>query len=174
MKEDLVELGFCRSAHGLKGGFTFKLFNSDNSVLKNGSLVVLRGIESSSIATAGEEFIIEKIAFGNKVIVYLKGITDRNGVDDVLPFQIFFPRAQFPEDDDGLYLVDLIGVSVFEHGSDKEVGVIDSIYDNGMQDILVIKKLDNQKLELPFVDEFFPIVDVENNRLEIILPIEIE
>lgn len=173
MKEDLVELGFCRAAHGLKGGFTFKLFNREDSVLKTGSKITLKGLENSNINSTGSEYEIDKISFGNKVIVYLKGISDRNSVDNMMPFGIYFPRENFPEDD-AIYLVDLVGLKVYEHETDKEVGVLHALSDNGIQDILVIKKLSGEKLELPFVDNFFPVVDIENERIEVILPIEVK
>lgn len=171
-KNNLVELGFCRSAHGIKGGFTFTLFNMEESVLEVGKELTLKGIEGSSLQD-DKQLRIEKISFGNKVIVYLEGVSDRNSVDEMIPFKIFIDRSEFPEDDDTVYLVDLIGLSVYEHGTDRKVGVIKNTYDNGAQDVMVILRESGRKLEIPFVDHFFPVVDLEQGRIEVIVPVEI-
>ena len=54
----------------------------------------------------------------------------------------------------------------------KRVGVIESSYDNGAQDILVIVTKNGDELELPLVDEFFPEIDLKAKKV-IVRPPEI-
>lgn len=177
-----ILLGHCRKAHGLKGGFTFSLFNEENSVLENGSIITLLPEKSSStLPQEGKTFTIKSIEFGNKVICYLEGICDRNQVDQLIPFKIYFDRNQFPaidEDSDGYYMVDLIGLSVIDHKTKKPVGKILNSYDNGAQTIFVISLSIDSKLgsriELPFIDDFFPVVNMDELQIEINLPTIIE
>ena len=164
-KDELIELGSCNRPFGIKGGFHFFLHNPTESILENDSIITLKPKDSSSsLSPEGEEFKIKSISFGNKTMCYLDGITDRNIVEAMIPFQIFYPRAKFPETEEGeFYLNDLIGVDVF-NTNEKKVGVIHSTYDNGAQTVLRIKTK-TEIFDLPFIDNFFPEVDIENNKI---------
>lgn len=169
-EKKFVELGVCKSPHGVKGGFTFFLHNPEDSILKKGIEVLLFPLDrSSAIPKEGKTFKIAQISFGNKVIVYLEGITDRNDVEAMIPFSVQYPREAFPEVEDGeYYLVDLIGSLVFNHKNGEKVGMVDSFYENGLQLIAVIRG--EETYELPFIDAFFPVVDVTNKRIEMNVP----
>lgn len=170
-RDNLVILGVCNKPHGIKGGFSFLLENSQDSVLKNGMRIYLfPKSASSSIAKEGEEFIIDKISFGNKTIAYLKDISDRNIVEGMLPFEIKLPRDEFPETaDDEFYVSDLIGMEVLEVGTDEEVGKVSKYYDNGAQLILVIQAK-GERIEVPFVERFVPEVDIEQKKIWVVIP----
>ncbi len=165
-----IELGVCKIPHGVKGGFSFYLHNPEESILEKGSEVLLIPLDKkSSIPREGRLHQISQISFGNKVIVYLDGISDRNIVEGMIPFSIQVPRDEFPEANDGeYYLVDLIGLHVFSHSTKKDIGVLDSFYENGYQLIAVVRG--EESYELPFIDTFFPVVDLENKRIEMNVP----
>ena len=162
---ELVELGVATRPHGIKGGFIFKLINSQDSILRKGTRISINPLsESSDIPKEGKEVLIETIHFGNKTICYLKGIKDRNIVEAMLPFSIHLPRSEFPTLDSGeWYLDDLIGLKVFNLDG-YEIGTVESFYDNGAQSVLCLK-IESKKLELPFIDAFFPFVDIEKNKI---------
>jgi 16S rRNA processing protein RimM len=169
-KSKLIELGVSNRPHGIKGGFLFKLKNQDSSILKDGfEIFIYPDNEKSSISSDGEKVIIEKIHFGNKTICYLKGVRDRNLVEEMLPFKIFVNRSDFPEPEkDEWYLEDLKGLDVFDIDGYK-IGKVKNFFDNGAQTVLQIK-LENEVVELPFVEVFFPYVDLEKNKITMILP----
>jgi 16S rRNA processing protein RimM len=169
--DSLVILGVCNKPHGIRGGFSFLLENSQDSVLSKGMRVYLfPKTPASSIDKDGEEFIIEKINFGNKTIAYLKGISDRNIVEAMLPFEIKLPREEFPEtQDDEYYISDLIGLEVYEHGSNELIGKVSKYYDNSVQTILTIRGK-NGSFDIPFVENFVPEVDLEDGKIWVVVP----
>lgn len=170
---NMVELGFCKSPHGIKGEFSFSLYNKDSSVLKKKTQVLLvPHTKSSSIKPEGEYFEISQIKFGNKVIARLTGIEDRNQVEAMIPFSIHLSRDKFPALDEGeFYYFDLIGFQVV--GDDgKELGSVDNFYENNDQLILVLK-INNEIIELPYVDHFFPAKDLAKKILVVNLPEEL-
>lgn len=173
-KDDLIELGSCNRPFGIKGGFHFFLHNPQESILENNSIITLIPKDSSSnIDKEGADFKIKSIQFGNKTMCYLEGITDRNIVEAMIPFYIHYPRSKFPEvDENEFYLNDLIGVEVFNTAG-KKVGEVHSSYDNGAQTVLRIQTK-SEIFDLPFVDAFFPEVDVPNNRIVMNQPEMIE
>lgn len=169
-QNELIELGLSARPHGIKGGILFNLYNRGESVLKNGSKITLFPKSSASIvASEGEIFIISSIHFGNKVICYLEGIKDRNIVEKMLPFSICYPRSDFPElEKDEWYIADLVGLSVFNQDG-YQIGKVEGHFDNGAQFVLKIK-LQDRIIELPFVDAFFPYVDIEKNKIVMVEP----
>jgi 16S rRNA processing protein RimM len=168
--ENLVELGVSNKPHGIKGGFLFKLHNTDDSILAKGVEVYLFPFNSgSSIPSEGKPYKVESIHFGNKTICYLKGVKDRNIVEEMLPFLIMFPRDQFPDlETDEWYVQDLIGLTIFDQDG-YEIGKVDSYYENGAQVVLKMK-VRGKNLELPFVESFFPYLDIEKNKIVLIEP----
>ena len=173
MDDKLIDFGTCKKAHGIKGGFSFALHNVEDSVLEKGTQVILFPLDkSSSIDPSGLKTTIKSISFGNKVTVYLEGITDRNIVEEMIPFSISIDRNLFPNlSEDEFYIEDLVGLDVFDHSSGNKIGKVSAYYDNGAQTILVITG--NKKIELPLIDNFFPVIDIEQGRIEMNLPQEV-
>ena len=172
-KKKFIELGYCRKPHGIKGGLSLALYNSDESHLAKGVKVTLFGADShSKLKPEGEIFTIERIDFGNKVICYLKEIKDRNHLEALLPFSIKMDRKDFkpPKHENEFYLEDLNGLKVIDMATQKECGIIESFYENGAQIVLTIKKLDHSILELPLVDNFFPEVDLSQGFILVNIP----
>lgn len=170
-KEDLIKLGFCAHPHGIKGEAEFRLINTEDSVLEDGLTVYLYPTnEKSQLSHYGEEWKISKIRFGNKVIANLEGIKDRTHLETIIPFEIFVPRDAFPEPEEGeVYLADLVGMQVNDPEG-KIVGRLESFDDNGFQYLLNIRLDVGGILTLPYVDAFFPAIDLEEKIITMIPP----
>lgn len=171
-KEDLINLGFVANPHGIKGEAELRLLNTVDSVLEDGMTVFLfPSSAKSKISATGEKWLIQKIRFGNKVICQFEGIKDRTHLESLLPFEIFLEREAFPETDDGeVYLVDLVGMNVVSEDGQK-LGVLESFSDNGMQYLFNVRlEPIGELLTLPYVDTFFPEIDVEKKQITMILP----
>jgi 16S rRNA processing protein RimM len=169
-KNKLIELGQCRKPHGVKGAFSFHLINQKDSTLSKGSRIMAFPLDkSSSVNSSGEEFIIDSISFGNKTIVTLKSIENRNQVEAMIPFSILIQRKDLPElEEDNYYLSDLIGLKVI---SDKgeAIGEVFEIGSNGVQDILRIKAK-GQNIEVLLIEQFVKSIDWEEQKITIIVP----
>lgn len=171
-KDNLIKLGFVANPHGIKGEAELRLFNNDDSVLEDGTMVFLfPSSPKSKISKVGEEWKINKIRFGNKVICQFDGIKDRTHLESLLPFEIYMDREAFPEtDEDEIYLVDLIDMDVVNEEGEV-IGKLESFSDNGMQYLLDLRVGPNgEKITLPYVDAFFPKIDMEKKQITVILP----
>ncbi|MFT6069376.1 MAG: 16S rRNA processing protein RimM [Bacteriovoracaceae bacterium] len=168
-EEEYIELGRCSKPHGIKGAFAFHLYNTEDSVLKKGSKVYLIPKDGSKLPVEGQEFQISQISFGNKVITFLKEVTDRNKVEEMLPFDIYFKRSDLPEvGEDEFYLDDLIGLSILDAKTGEKVGKISSFYDNSAQIILEIRG--EQNIEIPMIDNFVVETNIEEGFMKINVP----
>ncbi|MFX3675795.1 MAG: ribosome maturation factor RimM [bacterium] len=165
--QPIVELGSCSQPHGIKGAFSFRLINTKDSSLDLDSKIILfPSSPKSNIPVAGQQFEIEKISFGHKVMAYLKGITDRSVVEAMLPFTIHILKSDLPElDEDEVYLDDLIGCKAIHIETGKELGRIIGLEDNGVQAILVIRG--SEAMDIPFVDAFVGEIDLEAQTVQI-------
>lgn len=168
--ENFIELGICDKAHGIKGGFSFKLYNLEDSSLAPGkSIRLFPKNNQSTLSSSGEDFEIEKIQFGNKVIVYLKGISDRNIVEDIIPFTININEAELVDlGEDEFFLKDLKDFEITVDGSDLP-GFVKDFYDNPAHMILVVEH-NGESYDIPYVDQFIIEKDIPNKKFTIRLP----
>jgi len=166
----LIELGTCKKPHGVKGAFSFYLINQRDSSLKKGSQITLIPMdESSSIKSDGDVFEIESIGFGNKTIVTLKGIDNRNLVESMIPFSIHIDRNELPDlDEDNYYINDLIGLKVYNE-SNEYIGEVLDINSNGVQDILQIKS-DEIVMDILLIDHFVKEIIWAEEKIIVVVP----
>lgn len=166
-KEDLVELGFCRKPHGVKGAFAFNLHNPKESILKKGHKIWLTPLSKDSvISQQGQSATIKSISFGNKVICFLEEVPDRNTVESWIPFDISIERSAFPKEEEGeIFLNDLMDCEVFNN-EDQLLGVVSGIGSNGVQDIIQVKGKEGL-FEVLLVDAFIIDIDIENKKIVI-------
>lgn len=172
-KEELIMIASASHPHGIKGEVELRLLNDnpEESILEDGIKVYLYPFnEKSKISSYGEEWVINKIRIGNKVIAQLEGIKDRTHLETILPFEIYLHRDDFPKaDDDEVYLVDLVDMKVVSP-DDEELGVLESFSDNGMQYLFNVRMKSGEIVTLPYVDAFFPEIDTDNKKIVMILP----
>jgi 16S rRNA processing protein RimM len=164
--EGYLHFGTSRKPHGIKGGFELFLLNTEESQLEKGSKVLLIPESSaSSLASDGQEFEIEKIVFGHKVMLNLVGVNDRNEAERMLPFQLWYPRSELePLEEGEYYLTDLHGLNVQDENS-LVYGSVESFYFNGAHDVAVIKLLSGGLMDIPFIEPFLLEIDQDQSLI---------
>lgn len=173
-KDQLIKLGFVANPHGIKGEAELRLINPDpnESVLDDEMKVWLYPSSAKSkISKDGEQWTIQKLRFGNKVICQFEGVKDRTHLESLIPFEIYLEREAFPEtEDDEFYLVDLVDMDVVNEEG-VVIGKLESFDDNGMQYLFNIRTgPTGELLTLPYVDAFFPKIDLEKKQITMIMP----
>lgn len=170
-KPKMITLATVSQPHGIRGEAELRLLNAEDSILEEGMTVYLYpSSEKSQVSPGGEEWVISKIRFGNKVICYFEGIKDRTHLETLLPFEVRLPREAFPEtDEDEVYLVDLIDMDVF-NPEGVHLGKLENFSDNGMQYLFNVRLDDGSVVTLPYVEAFFPSIDVEDKKIIMVLP----
>lgn len=172
-KEELIKLGYVAHPHGIKGEAELCLLNSnyEESILDDEmKLWLFPSSAKSKINPSGEEWRIKKIRFGNKVICQFEGIKDRTHLESLIPFEFYLDRESFPEPEENeVYLVDLIDMDVVSEEGEL-LGKLESFSDNGMQYLFDVRLSSGEKMTLPYVDTFFPEIDMENKKITMIMP----
>lgn len=171
-RKDLIKLAGVTRPHGIKGEAELNLLNNiEDSILDEEMQVwLIPTSPKSKLKADGEEWTIQKLRFGNKAICLFAGIKDRTHLETLLPFDLYLSRDQFPEPEgDEVYLVDLIEMPVYSPEGEK-LGKLESFSDNGQQYLFDVRLESGERITLPYVDAFFPEIDMENKKIVMILP----
>lgn len=163
--KDYISIGKIINFFGIKG--EAKIGYTSENQIKSAKKVFLMDDESK------RELTIKSVRFHkNFAIVKFEEVDNINDLIEYKGQRIFISKAKALEKlDENEYLIqDLTGCSVFSEQNEK-IGEVVNIATNSSQDLLNIKNLLGQTFLVPFVDEFFPVVDIKNKKI-IIKPIE--
>jgi len=174
--DKFVKIGHCSRVHGIQGGFSVTLYSDKESILDKGMKVkLIPSSQKSSLNPNGEQHLVRSLSKGNKGILFLTKIADRNQAESIIPFEIYISRDDFPETlNDEFYLSDILGWEVISHGDSAHIGSLESYYDNGAQLILVVHDESGQHIEIIYVKEFVPEIDFNKKQIRVNLPEWIE
>jgi 16S rRNA processing protein RimM len=157
--KDLIEIGKIGRPHGLKGAVKVSSYLESDEVvcrLKEIFIKMERGVEA---------FRLKKAKLNPKgFLLELVGIDDANAAEKLAGHEILM-RAEdldvLPEGE--YYWKDLIGLAV-QDGSGKVLGVIESIFPTGSNDVLVCRGGEREIL-LPAIAEVIRDVNIEKGRV---------
>ena len=168
--ENYIEIGSAFKPHGLKGEVRVKLHSQTSSSLKKHQQVLLKPLSSASrLCATGEFWKIALIKKTKMTILKIAELDCINQLEPMLPFSINLKEDELAELKSGeYYLKDLIGLKVIDSSSFKELGVIESFRDGpGGINLIITGGVD---LELPFRDQFFPKIDLEEKIITCNIP----
>lgn len=150
---DLVLLGTCGGAHGIRGEVRVRSFTAEPEEI--GAYGPLRDAD-------GRVFTVQSARQQkNVVVVRFREITDRNAAERLNGVELFVPREALPDEgEDEFYLSDLVGL-VARLTTGEVVGEIVGFHDFGAGDILEIAPEAGASLMIPFTQAAVPEVDVE-------------
>ncbi|MDG2348329.1 MAG: ribosome maturation factor RimM [Gammaproteobacteria bacterium] len=77
---------------------------------------------------------------------------------------IYIEKSMLPVLKQGYYWHDLVNKDVYNL-SNKNLGIVTALHDNGAHDLLLIKKGNGKLLYIPFIDQY--IIKVENNIITV-------
>lgn len=159
-----VLFGEIKKPHGIRGGFIVNALNPEGRTLRDDLEVFVKDNQASF-----SSFIIDKVQYGNSLIVYFKNINNRTMIEELIPFKLYVQRADFPQlSKDEFYLDDLKGLEVLNEQA-QSIGVVDDYYHNGAQAVLSLK-LSAQQVEIPYCDSFVKHIDFSNRTVQVVLP----
>ena len=167
MNNKLISIGKILNFHGIKGEVKAGFTAGKESLLKSLKQVF---VFQNNVKTA---YDIESVRFHkNFAIVKFVQINDINELIKYKGQRIFVLKSEvLGKLEQNEYLIsDLVGCFVYKEDGEK-IGEVVNISFNSSQDLLNIKNYLGQIDIVPFVDEFFPVVDIKNKKI-IIKPIE--
>jgi ribosomal 30S subunit maturation factor RimM len=174
MKQEWIEIGYAKAAHGLKGAFHAVCHGFFENILEESPIVRLFPYnKTSSLPADGRDFTLTDVRWTPKLIMTIKEISTLSDLEKLMPFSIRVTKENLEKLDGAdalMVLNDLPGMKVFEHATGKEIGIVQGSYDNGAQVVVEVVLNDGRAFDIPFVEAFFPEVDWDNRRVNIVIP----
>lgn len=108
-------------------------------------------------------------------VIQIKGIHDRTAAEKLRNCKILVPDSDRPELEEGeFHVADLIGLSVYEQATQELIGQVMDVIPAG-HDLLQVAKITpedgaQKTILIPFVEAIVPIVDLDQQRIEITPP----
>lgn len=147
MKEDKqhVMIGKFGRPHGIKGSISVYSYTEPETNIENYCPWLIKDQQGwHPIEIQSSQW------HGKKLVVQVKGCTDRNQAELLTNCKIATTKDMLPELASGeFYWQDLVGLAVY---NEKErLGVIERIFDTGANDVLVVKNENKQEILIPYL-----------------------
>jgi 16S rRNA processing protein RimM len=155
------------AAHGVRGAVRLWTFTEDPLAVKRyGPLTTKDGTRQFEVATAREA--------NGHLVATLKGVATREEAERLNGIELYIAREKLPATDEGEYYhADLIGLAAV-NAANEPLGRVIAIHNFGAGDIIEIAPPHGASMLLPFTNAVVPTVDLENGRVVIVLPDEID
>ncbi len=162
------KVGKVKEPHGLKGDLYILVFSKAIDWLEDIENFILA---TGDDPTSGKIFEIEKVKpFKDGLMLKPKGINNRNESDLLKGKMFFIPdEVLVSEEGETIYLSEVLGFEVVDP-ENKLLGKITSFSSNGVQDLLVLEKVEGGTAEVPFVEDFIVEIEFENKKIIMDLP----
>ena len=107
---------------------------------------------------------------GLDYVLHLKGIESDEAASRLTGMSAYMADEDLPEeeDDDTVYLNDLVGFKVFEDG--EEIGEITAVDDSTENVLFQIRSTAGKQLLVPAAEDFIDEIDMEHHQLHMDLP----
>jgi len=153
-------MGKILKPRGLNGQLWVAVFNEINSVLDTGMSIWISSKDGRNIHK-----IIDSIKFfSSKSLIKFKDCNSRNDVEKYVGLKFSISRSLFPAlNDDEVYLVDLIGFTVYDRWELKFGRVVDTI-SLPNQNIIIVNSKDGE-IMIPFVDAHIKLFDKKERKI---------
>ena len=165
---DRLLVGEIGAAQGLKGEVRLRSYTQDPA-----EIAAYGPLQDETGAKLIE---IERVRVTPKaVIARVKGVTTREGAEALNGTKLYLPRAALPEGEEGAwYVADLIGLLAVD-ASGAPLGTVVGVHNFGASDLVEVAPAHGgETLLVPFTEAAVPEVDIENGRLVLIPPEELE
>lgn len=165
---DRVLLGEIGAAQGLKGEVRLRSYTATPAdVAAYGPL---------QDETGAKQIEIERVRVTPKALIArIKSVSTREAAEALTGTKLYLPRARLPEHAaDEWYVADLVGLEAV--GKDGAVlGSVVAVHNFGASDIVEVALSNGgENLLVAFTEETVPEVDIENGRLTLVPPKELE
>lgn len=156
-QQQMVVLGRVNGAHGVKGWNKLESFTAEPDDIGKFKTWFIRGGKNDR----WREVEWEEIRWqGKRLVMRMKGSTDRNGAEGLVGSEIAVRRSELPElGEDEFYWHQLIGLKVQCSRTNAVFGTISDMLETGANDVLVVTgkgcegAMDDRERLIPYLPE---------------------
>jgi 16S rRNA processing protein RimM len=166
MVEQQVRIGKIVGCHGVRGDVKVRPTSEEAEWVSVITQLLLKNPKT------GEEklLMVEKARHqGPFVLIHFKGLDNRNFVEPLVGTTLYANISELPKPQEGEFWADdLIGLTVIDAQTSRIRGVVKDLLSSGGSEFLEIQ-LENseQTVVIPFIEKFFPEVNLETRTISI-------
>ena len=160
-KEEVYKIGRLGKTHGVKGEISF-LFDDDVFDRVDADYLVI-DIEGILVPFFMEEY---RFKSDSNALMKFEGIDTQERARELTGCDVYFPRELTDDDEENLSWTSLVGFSLIDADSGKDVGRIASIDDSTMN---ILFELEDGTL-IPASEDLITNIDTQRQQIEISLP----
>ena len=160
-KEEVYKIGRLGKTHGVKGEISF-LFDDDVFDRVDADYLVI-DIEGILVPFFMEEY---RFKSDSNALMKFEGINTQERARELTGCDVYFPRELTDDDEENLSWTSLVGFSLIDADSGKDVGRIASIDDSTMN---ILFELEDGTL-IPASEDLITNIDTQRQQIEINLP----
>jgi len=162
-----MEATFCMgkivNTHGIKGEIKIYPYTDDPARFEHFSYILIEG-------EAEKKFKVSSVrVHKNMVLLKLSGFNDINTVQKFMDKAIYLYRNDIEAldgDDEGHYVVDLIGCDIID-AEGTVLGVLKDVLQHTAQDLYEVAMPSGGVFYIPVVDEFVKNIDIEKRQITV-------
>jgi 16S rRNA processing protein RimM len=160
-----VKIGKIFDAHGIKGEVSVFVFSGDLSWLSK-----LKTIYFQKKSGFEAHQVVKKRPHKQGFICLLENFTDRNKAEEYARHEVWVDADLFVSNEgESIYLNEILGFEVVDANLGS-LGKVDSFSSNGVQDLIMIERVDQKPIEIPFIKEFVTKLDFKEKKIKMNLP----
>jgi 16S rRNA processing protein RimM len=158
-----IHIGKITNAQCIKGWLKILSFTSPPENIIQYSSWIIHKVGKEQVYT-----VVEGKQNNNKIIVKLRNIEDRTQAEKLKNSEIKIMRSELPNlGDQKYYWSDLEGLKV-KNMDQESIGIVDSLFETGANDVLVVKGKNNKRILIPFVlDEIIKEVNIDLEYIKV-------
>lgn len=162
---ELLAVGRVIRPHGIRGALVVEVISDVPERFSNGCRLICRLPDARTLEVA-----IESTArMGNRLLVHIAGVDNRNSAEKLRGCYLFIPAGDADELRDGEYWMhQLIGLTVLDHEG-ACLGRVEEVRDNPAYELLVVKNSEGKEFLVPFVKRFVKAVDIPGSAVTVSL-----
>lgn len=158
-----LRVGVIIKPHGIKG--EVKVYPTTDSPLRFNEIthvnIIQQGRAIADVKVAGVKF------FKDIVILKLKGYNDINEVEALKGAELYIPREEGAELEDGeYYIADIIGMEVLTDDGVR-LGTVKDVMETGANDVYVVEREGGKELLLPAIKQCILDTDIDKNVMTV-------
>lgn len=159
-----ISVGKILNFHGIKG--EVKVGYSKNQC------DFLLGLSSVYIKNGSDYDELKIISIRQNKTVLIVKFEGYNSINEVIPLkgQLLFVKESLVREslnDDEFLIDELVGLSVFDIETEKKLGFVVGVSNNGASDLISIKTNSQKICLIPFVKAIVPYVSIEEKKIKI-------
>lgn len=155
---ELIETGKIVNTHGVRGELKVVPWADDPSVFQKFETVTIDKTPYS----------VRSVRYqGQNVLLKLDGVNDMTAAEGLKNKIIYAKRSDFDLPENTYFIADLMGLTVVEDETGKELGTITEVFSTGSNDVYEITCSDGKKRYIPAIKDCVRATDLAGKTMRI-------